>query len=92
MPISVKGNGSAVIQLHYTITKSWSLSHSGGAVKQEIANAKCVREDPLQQDAGLNPKATVAKEKRNMWVEESVMKIQQLKKITKQIKQQIILL
>lgn len=45
-------------------------------MKQEIANAKCIREDPLQQDAGLNPKATVAEEKRrNMWVEEIVMKI-----------------
>lgn len=64
MPIFVKGNGSAVIQLCHKITKSQSLFHSGGAVKQEIANAKCVREDPLQQDSSFTPKATLAKKKR----------------------------
>jgi len=37
-------------------------------VKQEIANAKCIREDPLEQDSGLIPKATVAKEKKKKYV------------------------
>jgi len=50
-------------------------------VKQEIANAKCIREDPLQQNSDLILKATVAKKKRsNMWAEESTMKIKQLSK------------
>lgn len=37
-------------------------------MKQEIANAKCIREDPLEQDSGLIPKATVAKEKNKKYV------------------------
>lgn len=56
-------------------------------MKQEIANAKCIREDPLQQDSGLIPKVTLAKKKkRNMWAEESTMKIKQLSKKKKKSK------
>lgn len=46
-------------------------------MKQEIGNAKCVREDPLQQDSGLIPKGTVAKKRRSTGAEESTMKIKQ---------------
>lgn len=52
-------------------------------MKQEIGNAKCVREDPLQQDSGLIPKGTVAKKRRNTGAEESTMKIKQHSKTDK---------
>lgn len=56
-------------------------------MKQEIANAKCIREDPIQQDSGLISKATVAKKKRKKYVSrgghcENKTAFQNRKKIT----------